>query len=257
MAMQTNLNKKDKMTIAIVLFAGLVFMIAWFLIKPTITSILDLNEKIEEAENTQVEYKNKIIYLSSAEALYGKAVDDLNESTKDYYEVMDSSEIDKMVTSYVLSSGLFSESLIIDMPTGNVEEAPYAYASDHDSGDDSGSTLTSTGTDTLLAPYNTARLSTRSTQSSGVQCVGLTLVVTGSRKNCQAFIDDLCTKPAVRITSFNMEAVGAIEQYDATTGTITYKNSGDVRLRIDVNLYMTDVADYESAVTDAVAGVEE
>ena len=48
MAIQTNLNNKDKKTIAIVLFAALVFAIAWFLIRPTVTSIMNTNEKIEE-----------------------------------------------------------------------------------------------------------------------------------------------------------------------------------------------------------------
>ena len=253
MAMQTNLNKKDKMTIAVVLFAGLAFMIVWFLIRPTITSIMNTNDTIEQAEITRDEYKNKIIFLSSAEALYGKAVDDLNESTKDYYEIMDSSEIDRMVTSYVLKSGLFAESLIINMPSDNVEETPYAYATNvNTSYDDSEDALVSNtgGTDTLLVPYNTARRNKNSTQSSGVKCVGLTLVVTGSRKTCQAFIDDIASKPAVRITGFEWEPVNMVEQLDPVTGTIKLVDPGVVKLRIDVNLYMADVADYE------VAGVE-
>ena len=56
MEMQTNLSKKDKTTIAVVLFAGLVFMIAWFLIRPTLTSITTISDKIEQAEITQKEY---------------------------------------------------------------------------------------------------------------------------------------------------------------------------------------------------------
>lgn len=126
MAMQTNLSKKDKMTIAIVLFIALVFVISWFLIRPTISATLNIEDKIEQERLTEKEYKEKILYLTSAEALYGKAVDDLNESTADYYEMMDSSEIDRMVTSYVLNSGLFSESLIIKMPVLNRKSKPSA-----------------------------------------------------------------------------------------------------------------------------------
>ena len=128
MALQTNLNEKDKKTIAVVLFAALIFAIVWFLIRPTVTSITTTSDKIEQAETTKTQYQNKIMYLSSSEALYEKAVTDLNESTADFYPVMDSSEIDRMVTSYVLNSGLFSESLSIKMPDGNVEERPYAYS---------------------------------------------------------------------------------------------------------------------------------
>ncbi len=258
MALQTNLNNKDKKTIAVVLFAGIIFMIAWFLIKPTITSLMNTNEKIEEAKIKQAEYQNKLIYLTSAEELYGKTVDDLNESTKDYYEVMDSSEIDRMVTSYVLESGLFAESLSIRMPDGAVEENPYVYSTVSNTDTSSATTDTSTGTgnDTLLTTYAKARSNANSTESSGIQCVSISLTITGSKSACQAMIDDLCTKSAVRITGFEWSSVDLVEQVDPVTGNVKLVDSGKVRLRIDVNLYMADVADYSAAVTEAVAGAE-
>lgn len=264
MAMQTNLAKKDKITIAVLLFAALVFMVIWFLIKPTVTSIFTTCDKIEEAELKQTEYKSKIMYLTSAEAIYGKVVDDLNESTDVFYDVMDSSEIDRMVTSYVLKSGLFAENLKITMPADAVEEKPYTYSSYavEDSGK-SGSTSdnisdnkdnnknTNAGTaDTLLTPYNTARNNCKSTESSGVQCVELTLAVTGTNKACQAFLDDISTKPAVRITGFEWDKVDPIEVYNEETGRFDKVDSGKVRLTISFNLYMADVADYDVDVSE-------
>ena len=253
MALQTNLNKKDKMTIAVVLFIALVFAICWFLIKPAISATMNIEDKIEQGKITQKEYQDKILYLTSSEALYSKAVNDLNESTVDYYEIMDSSEIDRMVTSYVLKSGLFAESLIIKMPADTVDEKPYLYAPKTKQTTSSSSTSGSgNGADGLLAPYSNARARSNSTKSSGIKCAALTLVVTGTRKECQDLIDDICTKPAVRITSFNWEKVNKIEEIDPVTGLVTLKDPKTVRLRIDVNLYMADVADYASAVSDAV-----
>ena len=255
MALQTNLSKKDKMTIAILLFSAVVFMIIWFLIKPTITSIITTTDKIEQAEITQTQYKNKIIYLSSAEAIYGKTVEELNESTADYYEIMDSSEIDKKVTSYVLKAGLFSESLTINMPSDSVEESPYTYSDDANTTKSSSesSSKTSTGADTLLTPYSNARNNCSSTKSSGVKCVSLTLVVTGSRSKCQAFIDDICTKPAIRVTGFDWGKLEAIEVYNEETRRVELVTPTDVRLRININLYMADVADYSTAVAEPAA----
>lgn len=250
MALQTNLNEKDKKTIAVVLFAALIFAIVWFLIKPTVTAITTTSDKIEQAEITKTQYQNKIMYLSSSEALYEKAVTDLSESTADFYPVMDSSEIDRMVTSYVLNSGLFSESLSIQMPSGNVEERPYAYSKITSSHSTSSVTTNNNGAETLLAPYDSARNNTNSTSSSGVQCVGLSITMTGSQAACQAMIDDLCTKPAVRITGFSWEKLDPVERLNPTTGVYEYVDSGKVRLVLNVNLYMADFADYE------VAGVE-
>ena len=252
MAMQTNLSKKDKMTIAVVLFIALIFVICWFLIRPTVSSTLTIKDKIEQDRLTEKEYNNKILYLTSAEALYGKAVDELNATTTDYYEIMDSSEIDRMVTSYVLKSGLFAESLIIKMPEDSVDEKPYLYASETEQAPAGATAVDEAGSDGLLAPYSNARYNCNSTKSSGVQCVTLTLVVTGSRQTCQNFIDDICTKPAVRITGFSWEKVDMIEEVDPITGNVSLKDPGTARLRIDINLYMADVADYASAVSDAV-----
>ena len=256
MALQTNLNNKDKKTIAIVLFAALVFAIVWFLIRPTITTIANTEDKIEQAQLTQTQYQNKLLYLTSGEAIYAKAVTDLNESTADFYPVMDSSEIDKMVTSYVLQSGLFAESLKIKMPDGSVEERPYVYSKITNNTSSSAAATTSNDAETLMAPYDKARKQTTSTASSGVQCVELSLSMTGTKAACQAFIDDLCTKPSVRITGFTWEKLDMVERFNQTTGQYEYVDSGKVRLKITVNLYMADFVDYESAVADAVAGAE-
>lgn len=262
MAMQTNLSRKDKITIAILLFAGAMFMLIWFLIRPTITSIITINEKIEQAEETQNQYKNKIIYLTSAEAIYGKAVNDLTDSTAEYYEIMDSSEIDRMVTSYVLKSGLFAEELTIRMPVTSVVESPYVYSSLYS--DSSGKTVTSSGSssnksndsdkdtsaDNLLAPYTTARSNSNSTFFSGVQCAELQIVVTGKPEVCQAFIDDICTKPSVRVTGFEWAKVSLIEVYNAETDTYDKVDPGTMRLTITLNLYMADIADYNVVVSE-------
>ena len=255
MALQTNLNKKDKMTIAILVFAALVFMIAWFLIKPTITSIITTDEKIEQAKQTQEEYRNKIIYLSSAESIYKKTVDDFNESTEDFYEIMDSAEIDRMVTSYVLKSGLFAENLKITMPDEAVKESPYIYSSISTKKTSSKNTTTASdpGAESLLAPYLSARNTNKSTQASGVQCVVLSLTVTGSRSACQSFIDDLCKKPAVRITGFTWSKVGTVEVFNEEKGRYERKESDKYRLRISVNLYMADVADYGAVVSESAS----
>ena len=275
MAMQTNISKKDKMTIAVILFAGIVFVSIWYLIRPNITSIMTISDKIEQAELTQSQYRNKLINLASGEAIYEKTVSDFKDSTAYLYPMMDSSEIDHMVTSYVLKSGLFAENLKIDMPSEAIDESPYKYSSwvddqasrssyssdtttktDDDDKADSVSTNKTTTVDSLITPYDNARNNCRSTQSSGVQCVSITIVVTGTRKTCQAMIDDLCTKPALRITGFEWKEVDKIEIVDPETGAVELVDSGKARLRISVNLYMADITDYETAVADAVAEAE-
>ena len=262
MALQTNLNKKDKITIAVVLFAALIFALIWFLIKPTVSSILTTSDKIEQAQLTQEQYKSKIMFLSSAETIYDKTVSDFNDSTSVYYEIMDSSEIDHMITSYVLGSGLFSESLSISMPKDSVDESPYIYSTvtavpAAAAEGESDTEADANGAGGLLFPYENARRNARSTAASGIKSVGISLVVTGSRETCQAFIDDLCTKPALRITSFSWEQMDKIEVVNPVTGIVELKDPGTVRLRIDFNLYMADIADYDVVVPETSTEAED
>ncbi len=292
---ETNLSQKDKATIiGFLAFAG-VFMFIWFGIRPAINDINSLNDDISHAKTVETQYRNKIINLASAEAIYERSVETINESTADFYEQMPSSGIDRMMTNYVLSFGLFPEDLYITMPSGPVEETPYIYSeamerqvsaiidaveatptpievsTGFSAGSSSASTTTEasasnpgsfaadTQVDSLLTPYTEAMNSASSTQSSGVEAVDITMVMTGSPEVCQALIDDLCTKPSIRITGFIWSKLEQVEQVNEETGEVELVDSDGVRLQVNVRLYMADITDYEASVTEAVeaAGVSE
>ena len=84
---ETNLNKKDKMTIAIFLFIAVIFMFGWYAIRPTILKIRDLNDQISQAQIKAEEYKSKIIGLSSAEAVFNRAVEDINDKINKMFDL--------------------------------------------------------------------------------------------------------------------------------------------------------------------------
>ena len=282
MKFESNLNDRDKKTIALVLGAAVVFLFCWFGIRPTVNDILELDGDIDTASLKQVEYKNKIINLSSAEAIFDRAVSDLSDSTEEYYPMMQSSDIDRMMTSYVLEFGLYPESMNITMPVEPVVEAPYVYSgieqvtvtpaplptatptpAANSTGSGSGSNESATyipeQIDSLFVPYNDARTNAVSTASSGIYCVTLSFTVTGSEEDCQALIDDISVKPSIRLTGFEWSEIDPIAVVNEEESTIEYIESDQVRLRVDFNLYMTDIADYEEVVQDAVdaAVVEE
>ena len=284
--LETNLSAKDKATIAVVLFVGIVFVFSWYAIRPTVMSIRSLSDDIDQAKVVEIQSRGKVMSLTSAESAFGRVVSDLRDSTDGYYDVMTSSQIDRMATNYVLSFGLFPEDLYITMPNGPVEEIPYAYSpaairqasmviatptptpdpiaeAVNDVSDTVNSVVNGVASDemqveSLFVPYNQARDAATTTSFSGVRAVDLTLVMTGSESACQALIDDLCRKPAARITAFSWMTVEPIEQLNEETGRIELIEPDYSRLQVSVRLYMTNVADYEALVSDAVeaAGAE-
>ena len=281
---ETNLSEKDKITIAILLFGAAVFMFAWFMIRPTITQINEISDDIDQETVIQTTYRNKLINLASAESAFDTVTAELADSTSDFYESMRSSGIDRMMTNYVMSFGLYPEDLTITMPDGPVAEIPYQYseaminqterayvptptptpvvtraADSSDSGSESQSLSASaaaTMVDSLFVPYQDARIKATSTETSGVECASITIVVNGSAAACQAMIDDLCTKPSLRITGFAWSAVDSIEVFDEETGTVEIVDSGLMRLRVNINLYMADIADYQALVAEAAETAE-
>ncbi len=277
--LETNLSKKDKMTIAGVLGFALVFMFAWFVIRPMVISINELEDSIKQARSTQTLYKNKIINLNSAQSAFDMVTSDLYESTSDYYELMPSSQIDQMATNYVLGFGLFPEDLYITMPSGPVEEFPYIYSLAAQRQASAQTTPAPTPTpidtsltaaantvasevanaiaqpevvDSLLVPYGEARAACNTTSASAVECAGVSITVTGSPEQCQAMLDDLCTKPSLRVVGFTWDDVEQREEYNEETGEVEIIESDMVRLTVDLRFYMVDVTDYQAEVSAAV-----
>ena len=282
---ETNLNKKDKITIAVVLFVGVMFCFCWYLIKPAVADIRSLSDEIEQAEVTRTLYRNKIMSLSTAEPVFNRAVEDLHSSTDGFYEIMQSSTIDRMMTNYVLGFGLFPEDLYITMPSGPVDEIPYVYSEEMrnqthaavaamtptptpdplteatpaaDSDDAGTAANQSTVVDSLFVPYNQAKAEAIYTSSSGVVAADVSIIMTGDEAVCQALIDDIVTNPSVRVRGFTWMEVDTETVYNEETGVFEIVVPDYSRLRIDLRLYMTNVTDYDALVNEAVesAGAE-
>ena len=268
MKMDTSLKPQDKKTIAIVVYIAVVALFCWYMIRPAWLKLSELDDKIEQATATQQEYKMKSINLGTAEILYDKAVTDITDSTVDFYDVMDNSEIEKMGTEYILSFGLTPVDFIVDLRDGTyVIEAPYQYADiqvnqpaavteDYTATDDENAD-TSEGNDNFTAAlagldvqslqvyYSSAVGGVTTTEPAEVQCARITIVVTGPEAKCQELIDDITKNPSIRVTGFAWSNTAPVYVTDAE-GNQTLVNAGYKQLRIDLNLYMTDKPQFES-----------
>ena len=258
MKFDSNLRPQDKKTIAIVLYAAIVLLFSWYMIRPAWLKLAELDDKIKEATATQQEYRMKSINLGTAEVLYDKAVTDITASTKDFYDVMDNSEIEKMGTEYILNLGLTPVDFNIDLRDGSsVLEAPYQYADIQgnqsapavviETGTEATGTTVASGIDvqSLQVFYTSAVAGVNSTEPSEVQCARISIVVRGSQAKCQAMIDDLTHNPSIRVTSFSWGSTDEIWVVDAD-GNKTLVNAGDKELTINLNFYMTDKPQFET-----------
>lgn len=268
MKFETNLNRQDKRTIAIVLYLAVVALFAWYLIRPAWTKLGTLDDQIETAQSEREANRTKIINLASAEALYDKAVTDITDSTSYFYDVMDNSEIEKMVTEYILDFGLTPVNLYVDITDGSyVEEQPYVYSgiqtgsvsaavvaedtSDTESESEAvsavgtASSTVSTDVQSLLTVYTNAVSNCSSTSYSQVECHQVTVEILGNGDIEQKLIDDITKNPSIRVTGFSWSEAEPVYVYDEE-GNPTVVNSGQKQLTINFNFYMSDKPDFET-----------
>lgn len=260
MKLDTTLKPQDKRTIAIVLYAAVVVLFCWYMIRPAAMKFIELDDKIRSAEVTKQEYKMKTLQLGTAEVLYDKAVKDITDSTKSFYDVMDNSQIEKMGTSYVLGFGLTPIDFVVDIRDGSfVNEEPYAFAKVKKT---PGPVATDNQTDkkpdlkdstslavldvkSLQAYYNQAIAGVTSTEPSEVECAKVSVVIQGTQEKCQAFIDDITKKPSIRVTGFSWTDAKEIWNVDEK-GNKTLLNPDYKELRLDLYFYMTAKPDFNS-----------
>ncbi len=270
MKFETNLSRQDKRTIAIVLYLAVIALFIFYFIRPAWVQLGTLDDQIKTAKETQEINRNKITQLSSAESLYDRAVTDITESVSVYYDVMDNSEIEKMITEYILDFGLTPVNLTIDIRDSNqyVNESPYEYA-DVQTGSSSASAVTATPTpaadeeeeedssssaaistsstdvQSLLVSYTNAVNNCTSTTYSEVQRAKISVVIMGSGTIEQQLIDDITKNPSIRVTGFSWGSAAPVEVVNED-GTTSVVNSGYRNLTIDFYFYMADKPDYEA-----------
>ena len=128
MNLNSTLTARDKKLLYMLVFIVIIFIFGWYLIRPLYKKTVADQESISIAASLQASNESKVIGLTTAQSLTDKFSQDYAESTSIYYDYMDSSEIDKLVTSYILKQGLMARDLTITMPTGYVSEKPYIYS---------------------------------------------------------------------------------------------------------------------------------
>jgi hypothetical protein len=248
--MTTNLTERDK---KLLFMLGIIGIIAAFFllgIRPLLSSISKTDSTISEEEAQLAIEKQEAALLPTLKSTNEQMQSNISAATSDFYDRMESDEVDKLLTNLVLSEGLNSRNLVITMPTEEISLDSYLYsAAAKDAGSDSSS-------ETLAAEESTAEESTAeestaetassegqtssgSVSGSGVYAVEASMEVAGDMATCQKLIDDLTLQfPGIRITSFSWGS-GPIVSADSD-GNLVAADSNLRTLDLGLELYMYD-----------------
>lgn len=198
------MTEKDRRLLIFLAVFLLIAGFGWFLIRPAINAIGDLNTSIAYAETTKKQNEYSISRIPELQQQLSDAAAQLKTDSSDFYGQMESQKIDSLLTLEALSSG-FQQSdlreLTISSPTDYAVILPYLSTEDTAS----------------AAPF------------SGIYAADVSFKLHGSRAALEAFLDKVTDDfGSIQVTGFTWE------------DDRTESDTAGYLLTLSLRVYMTD-----------------
>lgn len=126
--MKTNMTERDKRLLVGMLLFVIIVAIGYWGILPQYKRYKKLETKIEQEEEEQKLNKMKIANLALIEMQSEEYEQKIAEKKDEFYQVMKSSEVDKMMTELASNRGLDIYELSFSMPVSPTERMAYQYS---------------------------------------------------------------------------------------------------------------------------------
>jgi len=236
--MKVELTQRDKKLLTFLGVFVIVVCIGYWGILPQIKGAQEYKDDIEEQRTLRDVYDQKIALLVGVQANNDELEDLISGAKENYYPVMDSDAIDKLITNTVINNyKLMAYDLIIG--ERNIAElGPYIYSKKSLTGksDAKQKALSSAapviGEDgmTLFSDVAAADAGT-----VGIYKVAVSMRLSGDKLNISKLLDDLAlTKKKLRLVNYSTETEETIIPHNDGNDEILVNNI----LNLTVELYM-------------------
>ncbi|MCR5624803.1 MAG: hypothetical protein K6G11_06110 [Lachnospiraceae bacterium] len=276
--MQTEMTAKDKKLLYMLGFIVIIAIFGLGAIRPIYTKMSKTNKEISKVKDDYEAMKMKLMRLETI-TIYVDSMDkNVDSLSSIYFDVMNSSEIDKYITDKAIKNNLKVSSLNIEMPDNFVLLNPYKYsdaqkeldrrlaaeAEEAEAAAEDGTVEVGetgeTGTDDTtegmsvedmlssgqMVSLKDAVNEAGDTSNSGVYAAKVTLNVNGNENKEQQFLNDFINNnPAIRVVSYSW--IEPIDRYVTDSkGRIRLVSSKNKTLSITLEMYMYDETSYTS-----------
>ena len=188
------ITERDKKLLLFMAFFVIVLGFGFFIIRPL--SQADAELKIELENQQELMMETQLPAMESSLVKTQEELEELEEAAKDFYPVMKSQEIDRLLTGIVVGKGLESRQMTITMPQSELKLEPY-YASAAAAED---SMAQSAAQGASEEDGSTAQAT--ETVFTGIYAAQVQMTIRGNRVTMQQMVDELTRNyPSIRITS--------------------------------------------------------
>ena len=226
--MKTNMTERDKRLLVGMFLFVIVVAIGYWGILPQLKKFRKLETMIEQEEDDQKINKMKIANAALIEMQADEYEEKIAERKDEFYQVMKSSEVDKMMTELASNRGLDIYDLSFSLPTNPTERMAYQYSdlynrqvemkqayeaaepvdntatlttdttesgdssedSDAESGDSGAATTNKTSSDQMAAEIMGAEEGAYQ-PNTDIYAVPITMIVGGDLADLHSFINDI------------------------------------------------------------------
>lgn len=127
--MKTNMTERDKKLLVGMFIGVIIVAVGYWGIRPQLKQYFALAEKIEKEEDTQKLNKQKLLNVGSIEVQADGYEEKIAERKDEFYPVMTSSEVDRMMTQMAVGHNLNVYDLSFNMPSSPTARLAYQNSS--------------------------------------------------------------------------------------------------------------------------------
>ena len=244
--MKIELTERDKKLLTFMGVFVIVVLIGYYLVLPQIKKASEYHDDIEEQETLQNVYQQKIMQLGTVEANNADLEKLIDGARENYYPMMESDEVDKLVTNTVIEKyGLTAYDLTISDKALAVL-SPYIYSDKAITGkSDARETALKSAApviseegmllfgDIAEANYSEGGYDTQGT--TGIYMVAIQMHLSGDMKDITRLLDDLAlSEKKLRLVDYSVNTEEIVIPHEDGTEEVFTTDS----LNISAELYM-------------------
>lgn len=206
--------------------------LAFFLIKPQIEKREKLADRLSEAENKKSSMEIMIATIPSSEQMIKKSAETYDKLAENFYPLMNSNQMESVITEMVLGSNLTSMELDVSSQPEQAEMEAY-FASVKAQLAAAGNGKQQDGQSETEDSVSDTEQEKQTTTATAVYAFKVSVTATGAEADMKGLVDKICADcPAIRITGYRLNTktgIGADNGVKSVTSMV-----------LDMQVYMAE-----------------
>lgn len=200
------LTEKDKKLLYVLCVLVIAAVFGFFVIKPQLEKREELSDMLAEAESRKSSMDVMVATAPASETIIEQSTEAYNELVEDFYPLMNSNQMEAVITEMVLSSNLTAMELDVSSQPEQADVAAYFASTKAQQAILDGETGQTDGSGSSGDTASGAESQNTTTAFNTVYRFKVSATASGAEADMKGLVDKICADcPAIRITGFKLD----------------------------------------------------